>query len=163
MIALPVIALVLLFKNIKKDEDNKIKQYMLILYQGLKQNRFYWEFINTLRKVLLLMSLSLSLTLKVLSSITILIVSARIQIRLRPYKRNENNTVELLAIAAGTITMLCGFMFSQTETVGFINIILLILIILINVKFILEWTYMIINCNRQKYIILNKVCFDKIS
>ena len=159
MIALPVIALVLLFKNIKKDGDNKIKQYMLILYQGLKQDRFYWEFVNTLRKVLLLMSLSLSLTLKMLAAISILIVSARIQIKLKPYRQHQNNEVELLAIIAGIITMLCGFMFSQDETVGFINIIFFIIIIVINIKFLLEWIYLMIESNRHKYHILNKVGF----
>ena len=130
---------------------------MLILYQGLEQNRFYWEFVNTLRKVLLLMSLSLSPTLKVLVAISILIVSARIQIKLKPYRKHQNNEVELLAIVAGVITMLCGFMFSQTETVGFINIVFLILIIIINIKFLLEWIYLMIECNRHKYNILNKV------
>ena len=106
VITLPVIALVLLFKNIKKGEGNKIKQYTLILYQGLKHDRFYWEFVNTLRKVLLLMSLSLPFTLKVLVSIIILIISARLQLRLKPYRKSQNNDVELFAIAAGVITML---------------------------------------------------------
>ena len=106
VITLPAIALVLLFKNIKKGDGNKIKQYMLILYQGLRQDRFYWEFVNTLRKVLILISLSLSLTLKVLVSIIILIISARIQLRLKPYRKSQNNDVELFAIAAGVITIL---------------------------------------------------------
>ena len=29
--------------------------YLLILYQGLKPNRFYWEFCNILRKIFIVM------------------------------------------------------------------------------------------------------------
>ena len=36
VISMPLIALILLFKNYKKDYNNKVKQYFLILYQGLK-------------------------------------------------------------------------------------------------------------------------------
>jgi len=54
VISLPVIALILLKKNIHKEGDNKVQQYFLILYQGLKIKHFYWEFVNSLRKVLIL-------------------------------------------------------------------------------------------------------------
>ena len=58
----PIFALILLARNIKKGEHNKVKQYMLILYQGLKHEKYYWEFVNSLRKVLILMSFSLLIT-----------------------------------------------------------------------------------------------------
>jgi hypothetical protein len=70
--ACPVAALYLLFINIKKDESNEIKKYLLILYQGLKRDKFYWEFVNTLRKVLLLFILVLSDSLKILFSVSLL-------------------------------------------------------------------------------------------
>ena len=104
VIAIPIIGLILLAKNIKKDDDNKTKQYMLVLYQGLKAKRFYWEFVNTLRKVLILMSYALLITLppayRILSAVIILILTLRIQIILSPYKDHQNNNAEILELLA---------------------------------------------------------------
>ena len=115
----PIFALILLAKNINKNEDNKIKQYMLILYQGLKPNRYYWEFVNTLRKVLILMSFALlvivSLAYKILISLMILLFTFRIQVRLKPYKNDNYNNIEILAIFAGSITLFSGLIFINDE------------------------------------------------
>ena len=54
VIGMPLIALIILFKNRHNLEDWKIKKYMLILYQGLRKETFYWEFVNTLRKFVIL-------------------------------------------------------------------------------------------------------------
>ena len=59
--AMPILALVLLFKSFKKHKNNKMMQYLLILYQGLRHEIFYWEFINTFRKsIILLIFIALS-------------------------------------------------------------------------------------------------------
>ena len=55
VISMPLTALILLYKNHKATDDNKVKQYFLILYQGLRPEAFNWEFVNTVRKSLLLM------------------------------------------------------------------------------------------------------------
>jgi len=65
VIGMPILSLILLFKNFNSSEDNKIKQYFLILYQGLKPKRFYWEYINTMRKILILVALLLPSSLKI--------------------------------------------------------------------------------------------------
>ena len=54
VIGAPVLALVILYKHRKNHDEGYIKDYMLMLYQGLKPNAFYWEFVNTLRKGLVL-------------------------------------------------------------------------------------------------------------
>lgn len=46
VIAAPTCALVLLIRH-RNTSDSKVKQYLFILYQGLKPDKFYWEFINT--------------------------------------------------------------------------------------------------------------------
>jgi len=61
---MPGFALYLLFKNIKKEENNAVKSYFLILYQGLNPERFYWEFVNTLRKVMILITFLVDDTFK---------------------------------------------------------------------------------------------------
>ena len=55
MLGLPVAGMVLLYIRRKKlDEPNEMR-YFLVLYQGLRRNRFYWEFCNILRKIFIVM------------------------------------------------------------------------------------------------------------
>jgi hypothetical protein len=140
----PLIALYLLFTSIKKDESNKVKKYLLILYQGLKRDRFYWEFVNTLRKVILLFILMLSDTLKILFSATLLYITIRLQIYLKPYRDEANNKIEILALTSGLVTLLSSIVFISEDSVALLDLCLLIMIVIINAKFILEWSYKMI-------------------
>lgn len=54
VIGVPSIALFFLIKHRTELEDMKIKKYLLLIYQGLKHKAFYWEFVNTSRKILML-------------------------------------------------------------------------------------------------------------
>ena len=54
VIAGPVVAFIILYKNRDHLENENIKQYYLILYQGLTRKVYYWEFVNTIRKVMLI-------------------------------------------------------------------------------------------------------------
>ena len=121
VISMPLIAFLLLFLNIKKQSDNKIKQYFLILYQGLKRDKFYWEFINTIRKILILLVFPLATTMKMLVSIMILVLLTRLQLKLQPYVDTENNQIEILATNAGIITIFSGLLYSQPEREGLLN------------------------------------------
>jgi len=51
---MPIVALIILIKYRNNLEDSRVKNYLLILYQGLKPKTFYWELVNTLRKFLVL-------------------------------------------------------------------------------------------------------------
>ena len=54
IIGLPTIGIIFLAFNRKKVDEPAFKKYYQILYQGLKPTRFYWEFVNTFRKVFIL-------------------------------------------------------------------------------------------------------------
>lgn len=54
VVGLPLLALGIITKNRKHLEEGKVKKYFLILYQGLKPKAYYWEFVNTFRKFLIL-------------------------------------------------------------------------------------------------------------
>ena len=54
VVGLPLLALGIITKYRKHLEDEKMKKYFLILYQGLKPQTYYWEFLNTFRKFLIL-------------------------------------------------------------------------------------------------------------
>ena len=160
---LPIAAFVLLLKYRDLPDTSKIKQYFLILYQGLKPERFYWEFINTLRKVLILSSYVLSSDLKILFSLTILIISGRLQTSLKPFKKDENNNCELLAITAGTITTLSGLVYSQDESVSHLNLAFMIIIVVINSLFLLDWVYLMSKNLESKITSFKKVSSTNLS
>ena len=46
----PMIALAILFKNRNRLDQPEVLKYIILLYQGLKHERYYWELVNTLRK-----------------------------------------------------------------------------------------------------------------
>ena len=130
---------------------------MLILYQGLKPDRYYWEFVNSLRKVLILMSFTLfvtfSITYKIMIATIILLITFRIQVFLNPYKNKEYNSIEILALLAGTITISCGLIFTtdDEDQTSFWNAIILMFVIIFNIVFVLRWTYQFIKSMSEKY------------
>ncbi|CAI2373152.1 unnamed protein product [Moneuplotes crassus] len=143
VISMPAIAFILLFKTRKSGKENKIKQYFLILYQGLTPECIYWEFVNTIRKGIVLTCLLLPETGRIaLASIT-LVASGRIQMSLKPYKRDSNNQVEFLAIMAGAVTILTGAVFFEKKPVEPLDTFALLIVCFVNAAFILNWTYLL--------------------
>ena len=130
---------------------------MLILYQGLKPDRYYWEFVNSLRKVLILMSFTLfvtfSITYKIMIATIILLITFRIQVFLNPYKNKEYNSIEILALLAGTITISSGLIFSidEQDQESFWNAMILMFVIIFNIVFVLRWVYLFIKSMSEKY------------
>ena len=158
----PIIGLILLSRNIKKDDDNRIKQFMLVLYQGLKSQRFYWEFVNTLRKVLILMSYALLITLppayRILVAVIILMLTLRIQVILSPYKDHDNNNAEILQLLAWTMVLYSGLIFtSEEEQQTFINSIILLFVLFLNLWFIIKWSYLFIKWMSERYSVFERV------
>ena len=158
----PLFGLFLLMKNIKKEDDNKIKQYFLILYQGLKPEVYYWEFVNSLRKVLILLTLTVLISYnpfyKILVSVLILIISVRVQLRLEPYSDDKNNEIELLAIYTGSLTLFSGIIFSDDKNdIGWVNLLLFIAVLVANITFIVKWVHLFFECMSEKYKIFAKL------
>ena len=158
----PLFGLFLLMKNIKKEDDNKIKQYFLILYQGLKPEVYYWEFVNSLRKVLILLTLTVLISYnpfyKILVSVLILIISVRVQLRLEPYSDDKNNEIELLAIYTGSLTLFSGIIFSDDKNdIGWVNLLLFITVLVANITFIVKWVHLFFECMSEKYKIFAKL------
>jgi hypothetical protein len=55
VIGLPLIGYLILAYNRLHLEDENFAGKFRYLYQGLKSNRFYWEFVNTFRKLLIIL------------------------------------------------------------------------------------------------------------
>jgi hypothetical protein len=109
VIGAPVLAFVVLYKHRNNLEEGSIKKYLLMIYQGIRPEIFYWEFVNTIRKSLIIainttMSL-ISVNYRVLISIVCLLGFIRLQLRLKPFRNEENNNIEIKAITAGTMAL----------------------------------------------------------
>ena len=152
---MPLIALVLLFKNYRKKNDNKIKQYFLILYQGLKPNMFYWEFVNTfIKSIILLIFIALSVldqNVKIILSAIFMFIVIRLELKISPYMDKRNNILEVKAMIASLITMIAGIVFVQDTSVGFIDTVLLLFVLAINAWFLSEWIYLFSSCMQENY------------
>lgn len=147
---MPVISLILIYKGFKQEEESKLRNYFLILYQGLKPKAIYWEYINTLRKILLLCSLLLPKSISVFVSLIVLVSSARIEVFIKPYKNPDHYKVEFLAMMAGAATISTSLIYSQKVHNDNLDTILFVIMILINLKFILEWLYLICKSYEDK-------------
>ena len=90
VIGSPLVMITILYKNRMKLGNPEVIQYILLLYQGLNHSRYYWEFINTLRKFILL-SIHVFITdrfkiVKALLGAVTMFVCSIMQARLKPYK-----------------------------------------------------------------------------
>ena len=145
VIGAPCLAFMILYKY-RHDLEGNIKFYMLMLYQGYKPNVFYWEFVNTVRKVLVLcwsVFLSTEATMyRILLSILVLIVMLRIQIRLAPYKFEINNFLEQEMIITGSITLFWGLIFiNESSSVALFSTFALLVMLISNIYFVVLWLF----------------------
>ena len=54
VLGIPLFGLAVLIKDRNQLDESQVRRYLLVVYQGLRKDRFYWEFINTSRKFVLL-------------------------------------------------------------------------------------------------------------
>ena len=104
VVGAPLLVFIVMVRN--KDNLNKpyMQKYLLLLYQGLKPEVFYWEFINTFRKLLVpiinVVVISKEIFYQIIATLLVLGLLFRIQIYLKPYKLEDNNQIEMLAVLA---------------------------------------------------------------
>ena len=115
-----------------------------MIYQGLKPECFYWEFVNIIRKVFLV-SINVFLNLypsifKALVSLLVLVLLMRMQARINPYKNPVINELEARENLTTVITFF-GALFFVTETSDVIQLIVFIIILIANIWFFGLWLY----------------------
>ncbi|CAI2371351.1 unnamed protein product [Moneuplotes crassus] len=149
VIGIPAFALYVLIKHRNELESTFIKKYFLVIYQGLKPDRFYWEFVNTMRKLIILcfnvLLFRYRVEYRLLFGMMVLYLFIRLQVRMMPYKREENNQIEMLSLAAGVITLSSGIIFvTEEDAFGMFKILLTMIIFIINSWFLLVWFYLLL-------------------
>jgi len=87
---IPILGIVFLTLKRKKLEEPVFMSRFMVFYQGLKPSCYYWEFVNTLRKILLICINVLipiqNLFLKTGLALVMMVLFMRLQIYVKPYK-----------------------------------------------------------------------------
>jgi len=91
----PLVGLFMLFRRRHSLNTPGVKRYFIVMYQGLKEKKFYWEFVNILRKIILLfLNVFLSQyshAIKGGVAVIVIIILYRIQIKIKPFEHEHNN------------------------------------------------------------------------
>jgi hypothetical protein len=115
----PIVCFVILFKNRKKLAEPQVVKYFLLLYQGVKHERYYWELVNTFRKTsLLTLHVFITDDLKIMKALLgscVLFLCSIIQIRLKPYKIGVITDLEHREMISSMFTLYGGLIFVQEE------------------------------------------------
>jgi hypothetical protein len=115
----PIVCFVILFKNRKKLAEPQVVKYFLLLYQGVKHERYYWEFVNTFRKTsLLTLHVFITDDLKIMKALLgslVLFTISILQIRLKPYKIGVITDLEHREMISSMFTLYGGLIFVQEE------------------------------------------------
>ena len=118
-IGLPLFGIFFIVKNKKHLHVETFRTKYLILYQGLKPNRSFWEMVNIIRKVILLM-INVFIPddqyfYKVMVGFLFLFTYMRVQQKLQPFKSKMLNTLEQREIICSLSTMYLGLIFIQDD------------------------------------------------
>ena len=157
----PFAGLVYLIKKRKLLEHPQVKRYFIVLYQGYRDDRFFWEFVNVFRKVTLL---SINVFFSQFNpfykggvAVIIIVTIFRIQIKLKPYVYPLNNECELISSVATGLTILGGLVFTSSGTVPIFDLLIFMLIAFANFKFFLFWTYLMSKAIEGQFPVIRKL------
>ena len=90
VVSMPLLAFAVLFKYRKSLNNSDVIKYILLLYQGLRHEVFYWELVNICRKFFLL-CLYVFIPdkykiVKALTGVFVLSICSMAQLKLKPFK-----------------------------------------------------------------------------
>ena len=146
VIGFPVFAFTILFLNRNKLNKPEVLRYILLLYQGLKHETYYWEIVNTIRKsTLILLHVFITNDHKVMKALLgsfIMFTCSILQGRLRPYKIEVISDLEHREMISSILVLYGGLIFVQENSeLEFLQIVIFIIIIIMNLRFWLLWGF----------------------
>ena len=167
-IGFPLLVAIILWRIKNKLSDPSVLQYFILLYQGVRHERYYWELVNMFRKfVLLSLHVFIPDERKILKSLfgsVILFITSVMQARLKPFKINAVSQLEHKEMLSSILTLYGGIIFVQdTERLQALSIIIFILIIIINLRFWIMWIFCALSVYRRfHYIDLTVIWLKKV-
>jgi hypothetical protein len=156
VVGFPAVAFIILYKSRNHLQNESVVRYIILLYQGLKDEVYYWELVNTFRKVVLLsLHVFIPDTLRIMKALfgvlTMFIISL-IQARLRPFKIDIittlgkwlpiNFTIEHREMVASLLTLYGGLIFVQeSQSLTALSYVFFFLIMYMNMRYLLLWVF----------------------
>jgi hypothetical protein len=156
VVGFPMVTFIILYKSRNHLTNPTVVRYIILLYQGLKQEVYYWELVNTFRKVLLLsFHVFIPDTLRIMKAlfgVLAMFIISLIQARIKPFKidiittlgklLSINFTIEHREMVASLLTLYGGLIFVQEkQSLTALSYIFFFLIVYMNMRYLLLWVF----------------------
>ncbi|CDW82330.1 UNKNOWN [Stylonychia lemnae] len=134
------------------DGDFRMEQEIQIKCWRLRSECYYWEFMNIIRKTLLVaVNVFLQAYRNIFKSILSIIVLSfflQIQNRLKPYKDPLINRLEYREYLSNLVIFFASLFFVNTEISNEIQLCAFIIVVLFNLNFVFLWIYSLISIGK---------------
>lgn len=172
----PIFIFYKLYQKRKNLFEYEVKYTFGFLISGYLHERFYWEFIIFIKKLMIVfltvfMQTGYSITLQSILLITFLIAGFILQIYFKPYITDELNQLEIAGTLAATITVLAAIIYTESNESSIkLQLFLVFIMIVVNCFYILYWvsftfkqlfTYIISNIDFLKKRFLKRDGFNR--
>jgi hypothetical protein len=137
-IGMPVVAYVMLWKNRNQLDDPSTKAKYGFLYHGYHGERFYWEFIIMLRKLLIIsvavVMRNSTVSLQLIFVLIVLLAALALNQFYKPFELHELNRTENYSIILSIICLTSGLMIEAGASKA-LHIFLFIVLVVSNLLF----------------------------
>eukprot|EP01016_Furgasonia_blochmanni_P027988 TRINITY_DN2940_c0_g3_i9.p1 TRINITY_DN2940_c0_g3~~TRINITY_DN2940_c0_g3_i9.p1 ORF type:complete len:388 (+),score=16.80 TRINITY_DN2940_c0_g3_i9:207-1370(+) len=144
ILILPLCALLVIHRNRNQLDTPRMKIKYLFLYNGYTSRRYFWEFVIMYRKITMgLIAVFISdnlLFLKCMLLLMLLFLSILLQIKCKPYIKDELNQVDLTATTVSVATLYAGI-FQVAQVPEENAIIFFITLVIANLVFLIQFGY----------------------
>jgi hypothetical protein len=144
VVGIPVVACYILYLNRADLESAQCKRRYFFLYTGYRFDRWYWEFVIVLRKLVLItitVYLQDSIRLQAFACLALIAFSLGLHIHFRPFMHPNANKIEIVSLLVSFGTFFAGIMLWTPYLPQTINFITLGYVLLANIGFLLMWAY----------------------
>ena len=154
VISTPLLGYLYLRRNASNLDEEVFFSRFRMLYQGLKVEFYYWEFINIFRKVFLVITNVLLSSqpdiFKALLALFILALFLRLQTKMRPYKNELINDLEQRENMTSIVTFFGALFFVNAEVSDNVQLIIFFVILAANIWFFLLGGYLLLRTQKFK-------------
>ena len=144
-VGIPLILLWSLFRHRNKLGDIEEKLKYGFLYKGFKSDRFYWEFLTMLRKMLIICTSvflkNISVPIQALVTFIIILISYILNEKCSPYNVHQLNAMEIKSIIVSAVTIYSGLFFLTGNLNQEMKLLLFVGMVLSNITFLSYWIY----------------------
>ena len=143
----PTISYIYLSINRTQFNDTTAKEIYSFIWEGLKDKKYFWEFFSFIQKFIIALAYIFipydKSSYKGMAAMIVLYLFYKLREVIKPYKLEIYNELESNSIRCVAFTIFSGIFFIAADTKAFwVEVIVIILVILVNCRFILFWIYM---------------------